>query len=124
MSTTTTSGESLEQEFRPAWTAYSKTIWLTILTSPFLFGTPMIYAWWARRNTTYRVTDQAVVKEWSGFSSKREQINRGTINRVRASQSFFERLRNKGTVTVADTSGQELVVRGIGDHRRFVDALE
>jgi uncharacterized membrane protein YdbT with pleckstrin-like domain len=112
------------QEFRPAWTAYSKTIWLSILTSPFLFFTPMLYAWWKRRNTTYRIDDDAVTKRSGGLSASSERINRDAINRISTSQSLFERLRNKGTVVITDTDGQRMTIAGVGDYRGLVNSLE
>ena len=115
---------AIEREFRPAWTAYSKTIWVSILTCPFLFFTPMLYAWWRRRNTTYRIDEDAITKRSGGLSTRSERINRSSINRISTSQSLFEKLRNKGTVIVTDTGGGRMKIAGVGDYHGLVNSLE
>lgn len=117
---------TVENEYQPSWTAYSKSLWLFILTVwfggvGFIF---LVYPWWHRRNLTYIVSDDRIVKEWDGFSTSMEQIDRDSINRIRSSQSFLEKLRNKGTVTVTDNSGSEMEISGVGNHQELMNSLQ
>lgn len=117
---------TIEQEFKPSWTSYSKSLWLFILTVWFAgFGFIfLLYPWWNRRNTTYIVSDDRVVKEWDGFTSSMEQIDRDLINRISSSQSVFEKLRGRGTVKVQDNAGNTMEISGIADYKGLMNSLQ
>ena len=110
---------TISREFSPSWSSYTKSLIFAIPT----LGLTLIWAWWNRRNTSYIVDDGSVTKEYDGLSSKSERIESSAIKRIETSQGLFEKLRNRGTVKISDSSGETLTISGVTDHKGLVESL-
>lgn len=116
--------EEVLQDTRPSWAMYSGSLAWGVLT--IWFGVGLIfflYAFLARSNHRYIVTNQRLIEKSGLLSSSSTEYRIRDIRQLQTGASFTEKLASCGHITFSSGAGTTVTFQGVKNYQDIANTI-
>lgn len=116
--------EEVLHDVRPSWAMFSGALAWGVVTVWFGLGLLFFaYAWLARKNSRYIVTNQRLIEKTGLFSSSTSEYRIRDIRQLQTGATFSEKLASCGHIEFSTGSGSSITFNGINNYTGIANTI-